>query len=237
MKIALIGYGKMGHEVEKAAVELGHTVAIIIDNEGDWSAKAEKLKSCDVAIEFSVPSLAKKNILRCFEIQIPVVVGTTGWHEHLPEITQACENCNATLFYASNFSIGVNIFFDINRRLASLLEAYPSYSPSMIEIHHLQKLDSPSGTAISLAKDIISANSNYRKYSSQSPEDGCIPIESVREGTVTGKHTVTWSSDTDHISISHEANSRRGFATGAVMAAIWVKDRKGIFTMKEMLNL
>lgn len=237
MKIALIGYGKMGHEVEKAAVELSHEIAIIIDNEDDWSAKADELKSCDVAIEFSAPSLAKRNIMRCFEMRIPVVVGTTGWYEHLPEITKACENSKATLFYASNFSIGVNIFFDINRRLASLLEAYPAYSPAMIEVHHLQKLDSPSGTAITLAHGIIDSNSNYSRYGAESAEDGCIPIESVREGTVTGKHTVTWSSDTDHISISHEAISRRGFATGAVMAASWVKDRTGIFTMKDMLNL
>jgi 4-hydroxy-tetrahydrodipicolinate reductase len=237
MKIALLGYGKMGHEVEKMALENGHTIGLVIDNDNDWIQKAELLKECDVAIEFSMPAIAAKNIRRCFDAKIPIVVGTTGWYDQFENMSDLCKESNSTLFYASNYSIGVNIFFDINLRLATLLKDYPMYSPSIVEIHHIQKLDAPSGTAITLANDIIQSNSRFTKFTSTNPKAGEIPVVSIREESVTGTHTIAWSSEIDQISITHEAKSRRGFALGAIMAADWVKDRKGIFTMKDMLNL
>jgi 4-hydroxy-tetrahydrodipicolinate reductase len=237
MKIALLGYGNMGHEVEKIAVSQGHSVWLTIDNEKDWSEKSDKLKECDVAIEFSIPAVAVENMRRCFELQLPIVVGTTGWYDQLSYISELCISKNGTLFYATNFSIGMNIFFDINRRLASLLEDHPMYKPAITEIHHTRKLDAPSGTAITLAKDMIAANSRYKKYVEQLTGPGEIPIESIREGNVTGTHTITWDSEIDSITITHEAKNRVGFAIGATMAALWLKGRKGVFTMKEMLNL
>jgi 4-hydroxy-tetrahydrodipicolinate reductase len=236
MKIALLGYGKMGREVEKIAIEHKHSIGLIIDNENDWLEKAEQLKECDVAIEFSMPAIAIENIRRCFDAGIPIVVGTTGWYDQFQQISELCLSGNKTLFYATNYSIGVNIFFDINRRLASILEKYPMYSPSMVEIHHTQKLDAPSGTAITLANDIITSNPRYTKFTGSDPEPGEIPVQSIREGNVPGTHTITWSSDIDQITISHEAKSRRGLAIGAVMAASWVQNRHGVFTMKDMLN-
>jgi len=237
MKIALLGYGKMGHEVEKIAIEHEHSIGLKIDNENDWIEKFDLLKECDVAIEFSIPENAIKNIRRCFDAGIPIVVGTTGWYDQFQQISDLCINSNSTLFYASNYSIGVNIFFDINRRLASLLEAYPMYSPAMVEIHHIQKLDAPSGTAITLANGIIAANSRYTKLTDSEPGPGEIPVQSVSEGNVPGTHSITWSSDIDQITIMHEAKGRRGFALGAVMAASWIQNRHGVFTMKDMLNL
>jgi len=237
MKIALLGYGKMGHEVEKIAIEHKHSIGLIIDNENDWIEKAELLKECDVAIEFTMPAIAIENIRKCFVAGIPIVVGTTGWYEKFQEISDLCVSNNNTMFYASNYSIGVNVFFDINRRLASLLETYPMYSPSMVEIHHIQKLDAPSGTAITLANGIIAANSLYSKLTEVKSEPDEIPVQSIREGNVPGTHSITWSSDIDQITIMHEAKGRRGFAMGAVTAAAWIQNRHGVFTMKDMLNL
>jgi len=237
MKIALLGYGKMGREVEKIAIEHGHLIALTFNDENDWKEKAGQLKDCDVAIEFSMPEMVVENIHKCFEAGIPVVVGTTGWYDQFHQISDQCISSSNTLFYATNFSIGVNIFSDINRRLASLLEDYPMYLPAMVEIHHIQKLDAPSGTAISLAKDIITANSRFTKFTTEGAQADGIPVQSVREGNVTGTHTITWKSDIDQITITHEAFNRRGFALGAVMAASWVLNRKGVFTMKDMLNL
>lgn len=237
MKIALLGYGKMGHEVEKIAHEQGHSIVLIIDNENDWLEKGKQLKGCDVAIEFSMPAIAIENIRRCFDANLPIVVGTTGWYDHFQQISELCVSGNKTLFYSTNFSIGVNIFFDINRRLASLLEAYPMYSPAMIEIHHTQKLDAPSGTAITLANDIIAENQRYAKFTEADPQPGEIAIHSIREGNVPGTHTITWSSEIDQITITHEAKGRRGLAVGAMMAAEWVQNKTGVFTMKDILSL
>jgi 4-hydroxy-tetrahydrodipicolinate reductase len=236
MQIALLGYGKMGREVEKIAIENGHSIRLTIDNENDWIEKSDLLKGCDVAIEFSVPSKAVTNIYRCFDFNIPVVVGTTGWYDQFQVVSEYCSKSGGTLFYASNFSIGVFTFFDINRRLASLLEAYPMYTPEMTEIHHTQKLDAPSGTALSLANDIIAANHRITSITSSNPGPGEILIQSVREGNVPGTHTVTWSSEIDEITITHKAKNRRGLALGAVMAASWIQGRKGVYTMKDMLN-
>ncbi|MEI6059229.1 MAG: 4-hydroxy-tetrahydrodipicolinate reductase [Bacteroidota bacterium] len=236
MKIALLGYGKMGHEVEKTAVSLGHTIGVVIDNEQDWLLKVALFRDCDVAIEFSTPAIVTENIKKCFETGIPVVVGTTGWYDRFDIVADQCNSSKGTLFYASNFSVGVNIFFEINRRLAFMLNDYPMYSPAMSEIHHLQKLDAPSGTAISLAKDIIEVSNRIQRYTTSVPQPGEIPVSSVREGSVTGTHTIIWSSETDEITIIHEAKNRSGFAQGAVMAAEWVLGRQGIYTMKDMLN-
>jgi 4-hydroxy-tetrahydrodipicolinate reductase len=237
MKIALLGYGKMGREVEKIAVEQQHSIELIIDNESDWLEKGERLTECDVAIEFSMPAMAIENIRRCFNANVPIVVGTTGWYDQFQEISDLCIRGNKTLFHASNFSFGVNIFFEINRRLASLLEAYPMYSPAIVETHHIHKLDAPSGTAITLANGIIEVNHHYTKYTDAKSGTGEIPIQSIREGNVPGTHTITWNSDTDKITLMHETKNRSGLAFGAVMAASWVKDRHGVFTMKDMLNL
>ncbi len=237
MKIALLGYGKMGHEIEKIALAHSHVIALTIDNEQDWKEKEPQLKDCDVAIEFSMPAIVVENIYKCFEAGVPVVVGTTGWYDQFQTITERCTNTKNTLFFASNYSIGVNIFSDINRKLASLMQTYPSYLPAMEEIHHMQKLDAPSGTAISLANDIIAENPRLTKFTTAEPGCGEIPVRSIREGSVSGTHSITWKSDIDQITIIHEAFNRRGFAVGAVMAAEWVQGRKGVFTMKDMLNL
>jgi 4-hydroxy-tetrahydrodipicolinate reductase len=236
MKIALLGYGKMGREIEKIAIEHGHLIGVTFDNESDWKEKAAQLKECDVAIEFSMPAIVVENILKCFEAGIPVIVGTTGWYDQFEFISERCTSIGGTLFYATNFSIGVYVFSDINRRLASLLENYPMYSPSMVEIHHTQKLDAPSGTAITLAKDIIAGNSRITKYTTAGQEHAAIQIQSIREGNVPGTHKITWKSDIDQITITHEAFNRRGLALGALTAASWIKGRKGIFTMKDMLD-
>jgi len=238
MKIALLGYGKMGHEVEKIAIEHSHEIGLILDSENDWKEKSGQLSACDVAIEFSMPAIVIDNIYKCFEAGIPVVVGTTGWHDKLQKISNDCISNGNTMFYASNFSIGVNIFSDINRRLADLLKDYPMYLPSMVEIHHTQKLDAPSGTAITLANGIIESNPRFTQYSAESDHaEGKIPVLSIREGNVPGTHTITWKSDIDQITITHEAFNRRGFALGAVMAAAYIHGRKGVFTMKDLLSL
>jgi 4-hydroxy-tetrahydrodipicolinate reductase len=237
MKIAILGYGKMGHEIEKAALKSGYTIGVIIDNETDWDQKAQELLNCDAAIDFSVPAVAVSNIYRCFGIGIPVVSGTTGWQKDLPAVTEACLRQNGTLFYASNFSIGVNIFFEISQRLAALLAPHPQYTAAMTEIHHIHKLDAPSGTAITLAEGITAAHPRYTGYSGPDNENpDLIPVTSLREGEVPGTHSVSWESPADRITLIHEAHNREGFAMGAVLAANWVKDRKGIYGMKDLLG-
>ena len=237
IKIALLGYGKMGHEVERVAIELGISVHVTIDNDQEWLQKGYLLPECNVAIEFSTPQIAVDNIFKCIDAGIPVIVGTTGWYDRLVEVKEYCRSHDGTLFYASNFSIGVNIFFEINRKLASLLEAYPNYLPSMYEIHHSQKLDAPSGTAITLAEDIIRSNHRVQKWTDNKAQANELPILSVREGSVPGTHCITWNSEVDLISITHEAKNRRGLAVGALMAAQWVIGKKGVFSMKDMLAI
>jgi 4-hydroxy-tetrahydrodipicolinate reductase len=236
LKIAIIGYGKMGHEIEKHALALGHQVVCIIDNEKDWESFPAK---AEVAIEFTTPNTAPKNILRCFNAGVPVVCGTTGWHQHLPEISETCLQKQQTLFYASNFSLGVNIFFEINRRLAALLKSHEEYKPSVTEVHHTQKLDAPSGTAIVIAKEIMEANPHFAgwKLAGTAKEENQIPIEALRIEKVPGTHSVCWEGLADTIEIKHTAHNRSGFAKGALLAAQWVNKKKGIFTMKDLLNL
>lgn len=239
MKIALLGYGKMGHEIEKVAIDRGHAIVATIDNEEEWTYKAEALKTADVAIDFSTPSTAVGNIDRCFALHLPVVVGTTGWYDHLDAKIRECEEKGESLFVASNFSIGVNILFDLNRRLAKLMNRYDNYSASMTETHHIHKLDAPSGTAVSLAKDIVGNIDRLEGWELSAGKPASshqLPVTAIREGEVPGIHEVTYESEVDTIRIYHSAKSRKGFAVGAVLAAEFLKGRKGYHTMDEMMN-
>lgn len=236
MQIALLGYGKMGKEIESVAKERDHDVAAIIDSEDDWMEKISILRDCDVAIDFSTPGTAVDNIMKCFSINVPIVVGTTGWYEHLESVIHDCQQQDATLFVASNFSIGVNMLFDINRRLAQLMNRYQEYNVQITETHHIHKLDAPSGTAITLANGIIEniSRKDSWKLNATAPEE--LNIVAHRIGEVPGIHQVTYDSDIDTISISHEAKSRKGFALGAVLAAEFINGKKGYFTMQDLLQ-
>lgn len=238
MKFALIGYGKMGKAVEETALSLNHSIHVIIDNSGDWALKGGQLRECDAAIEFTMPSVAVGNIKACFDAGVPVVCGTTGWNDRRQEVTDYCIEKNGAIIHSSNFSLGVNILFEINRKLAGLMNPHQMYDVSIEEIHHTQKLDSPSGTAISLAEDIL-ANINRKKawINEPSGERSDLVIHSVRFDAVPGTHTVTYESENDLISIRHEAKNRKGLALGAVMAAEFIAGKKGIFTMKDLLGI
>ena len=237
MNIALIGYGKMGKEIEQIAISRGHSIVLKVDIANASSYSIDELKKADVAIEFSTPESVISNIDKCFEANVPVVVGTTGWLKHLDEVKQKCTDKNQTLFYTSNYSIGVNLFFKVNEYLAKLMNAYTTYSISMEEVHHVHKLDSPSGTAISLANQIIENNDLKQKWVNQSTDNkNELEIISKRIDEVPGTHTVTYSSEVDEISMTHTAHSRKGFALGAVIAAEWSKGKKGIFGMNDLLN-
>jgi 4-hydroxy-tetrahydrodipicolinate reductase len=244
MKIILLGYGKMGHEVEKIALQRGHEIFARIDSEEEWtSLKNSELQNIRVsesqlvAIEFSTPATAFENIKHCFDLNIPVVCGTTAWYEHFNEVKERCEKEGQTLFYAPNFSIGMNIMFMLNRQLAKITEKY-DYKLSLTETHHIHKLDKPSGTAVKLADDIIDNNKNYKSWmlKESTIENDVLPVEAIREGEYFGIHEVDAQSDCDIISLRHEAFSRQGFATGAVIAAEFIQGKKGIFTMNELLN-
>ncbi len=237
MKVALIGYGKMGKEIEQVAISRGHTIVLKVDITNASSYSIDELKKADVAIEFSTPESVISNIYKCFDTNVPVIVGTTGWLKQLEEVKQKCSDKKQTLFYASNYSIGVNLFFKVNEYLAKLMNAYPTYNAAMEEIHHAHKLDSPSGTAISLAKQILENNSNKQKWVNNSTQNkNELEIISKRIDEVPGTHTVTYSSEVDEISMTHIAHNRKGFALGAVIAAEWVKGKKGIFGMNDLLN-
>lgn len=239
MNIAILGYGKMGKEIEKIVLSRGHTVGVIINTDEEWFDKKGKLATgdIDVAIEFSTPRSAVRNITQCFEVGLPVVVGTTGWLDELDHIKQLCIDGDHTLFYASNFSLGVNIFFELNRKLAQMMNKHPEYLPDIEEIHHKQKLDSPSGTAITLANEMVRNLSGKVAWTNQSStRNDEISIISKREDDVPGTHIVTYSSEEDKIEIKHIAHGRKGFAFGAVLAAEFVKGKVGIFGMKDMLG-
>ena len=237
MKIALIGYGKMGKEIEQIAISRGHTIVLKVDVNNATTYAVADLKNADAAIEFSTPESAIKNIYKCFEAGVPVVVGTTGWLNKLDEVKQKCTEKNQTLFYASNYSIGVNLFFKLNESLAKLMNSYPAYNVSLEEIHHVHKLDAPSGTAITLANQVINQNKIKNKWVNTSTNnDNELSIVSKRINEVPGTHTVTYSSAVDEISIKHIAHNRKGFALGAVIAAEWVKDKKGIFGMADLMG-
>ncbi len=234
MKIALLGYGKMGHEIEKIALERGHQICLKKTTNDSF----DELEKADVAIDFSVPQAAVANISAAIEKNIPVISGTTGWLEQFEDITQLCQQKNGAFLYASNFSLGVNIFFEINKKLAQLISPTEAYRCEVEEIHHTQKLDAPSGTALSLTQDIIahSAYNNWVLAPTDAQPDELL-VTAKRIDKVPGTHTITYTSTVDKISIEHEAFSRQGFALGAVIAAEWIVGKKGIFSMKDVLGL
>ncbi|MEP2937194.1 MAG: 4-hydroxy-tetrahydrodipicolinate reductase [Gilvibacter sp.] len=231
MKIALLGYGKMGKAIERIASEQGHQIVVATTD----SDHLTSFNGADVAIDFSVPSAAFKNCTLAIDAGVPVISGTTGWLANYDELVAYCVQNDGAFLYASNFSLGVNIFFAINEQLAKLM-GDTQYTVQMQEIHHTQKLDAPSGTAITLAQEIID-NTSYTEWSLEANKENSIHIEAIREGDVKGTHNIAYSSPEDTISISHEAHSRDGFAKGAIAAAAWIIDKKGIFTMKDVLNI
>lgn len=232
MRIALLGYGKMGKTVEKIALERGHEIVLRIDN----AHTPYDIAVADVAIEFSMPESAFVNIQNCIENQVPVVAGTTGWLKDYDKAVTLCEQHQSAFLYASNFSVGVNVFFALNKTLAKLMATLKEYDVSIEEIHHTQKLDAPSGTAITLAEGII-ANSDKTDWKLGAAQAKEIPIEAKRIENVPGTHTVTYQSQVDTIEIKHTAHNRNGFALGAVLAAEWIVGKKGVFSMNDVLNL
>lgn len=232
MKIALLGYGRMGKVIERIALERGHQIVLRKNAEDTF----EGLENADVAIDFSIPDAAVGNISACLNGNIPVISGTTGWLEKYHDMAKLCEDKEGAFIYGSNFSLGVNIFFELNAYLAKMMSNLKQYKVSMEEIHHLQKLDAPSGTAISLANDII-ATSDYSSWALENAKEDEILIEAKREEGIPGTHSVFYDSEVDSIEIKHTAHSREGFALGAVVAAEWLVGKKGIFTMKDVLGL
>jgi 4-hydroxy-tetrahydrodipicolinate reductase len=237
MKIALIGYGKMGHEIEQIAIGRGHQIVSTIDLGNTEDFNSEAFRSADVAIEFTRPDVAIRNLFHCFDAQVPVVCGTTGWTDQLENVKREMTEKNATLFWSSNFSLGVNIFFAVNRYLARIMNKYPDYNVSMVEVHHTQKLDAPSGTAITLAEGIIDEIERKSKWVKEIETNADeLAIASIREGAVPGIHEIIYESEMDTISIKHDAKTRRGFALGAVLAAEFTAGKKGFITMGDLLK-
>lgn len=244
MNIALLGYGKMGQIIERFATDRGHQVVLKIGIENLNDFTVENLKQADVAIDFSAPDAAVSNIYKCFEAKVPVVVGTTGWYGELQKIKNDCEQSNNTLLYGSNFSIGVNIFFHLNKVLAKLMNNYPAYDVQVEEIHHTQKLDAPSGTAMTIAEGIIEQLDGKKEWVNElegTPitdklNHNQLLIESLRIENVPGTHTVVYSSEVDDIEIKHTAHSRAGFALGAVVAAEWLQNKRGFYSIADIFN-
>ena len=235
MNIALIGYGKMGKEIEQILFSRGHSVTLRSTRSTPF--KAQDLAGTDVAIEFTEPHSAVDNIMKCFEANVPVIVGTTGWYMRMPEVHEACAQMNAGLFTASNFSIGVNILFKINKELARIMHDFDEYTPSMDEIHHAAKRDAPSGTAITLAEGILENYPDRDGWINESTEDPHkLGIVSRREGEVPGTHIVRYASAVDEIQLVHQAYNRKGFAAGAVKAAEFMHGKKGVFGMSDLLG-
>jgi 4-hydroxy-tetrahydrodipicolinate reductase len=232
MKIALLGYGKMGKVIEKIALQRGHEIVLRKSSSDTF----EGLEKADVAIDFSVPSAAVTNISTCLNAGVPIISGTTGWLEEYDKMVSLCNEKNGAFIYGSNFSLGVNIFFELNDYLAKIMSKFNQYSVEMEEIHHTQKLDAPSGTAISLAKGIIN-NSDYKNWTLENPKSDEILIDAKRIENVPGTHSVFYNSEVDLIEIKHVAHNREGFALGSVIAAEWILGKKGVFTMKDVLNI
>lgn len=235
MNIALLGYGKMGKEIEAIALQRNHTIVLKVDETNANTFTNDDLKKADVAIEFSTPHTVISNIKKCFDSQVPVVVGTTGWYDSFTEIEKEYSQKNGTLFHSTNFSLGVNLFFKINTYLAELMNKYNAYDVEMEEIHHIHKLDKPSGTAITLAHQIMEKIPSKKQWSITEQNKETLFIKDVREGEVPGTHIVKYKSEVDDIEIMHKAHNRKGFALGAVIAAEYIKDKKGIFTMKDLI--
>jgi 4-hydroxy-tetrahydrodipicolinate reductase len=238
LKIILSGYGKMGKELEKAALLKGHEIIQVLDNENDWGKYDTFTGKADVAFDFSLPQFAADNILKFFKRNIPVIIGTTGWHERFEEIKAVCIREKQALLYASNFSIGMNIMFSMNQKISELMNLYPEYDVHIDETHHIQKLDAPSGTAIVLANDVIKHLKRKEKWTAEpSGLNNFLEIKSFRVGNNNGIHSVIYASASDELEIKHTAKNRSGFAAGALAAAEWIQDKKGVFGMKDMLNL
>ncbi len=236
MKIALLGYGKMGKVIEEIALNRSHEIVLKINNQNQDQLTIENLNQVDVAIEFSTPNSAKSNILLAINSNTPIICGTTGWLDSYDEVTKHCIDKKSAFLYASNFSLGVNLFFELNKTLAGLMKNHKQYDVNMTEIHHTQKLDSPSGTAISLAEQIISENDHQIGWTlDKTNSDKRIVIDAQRIKTTPGTHIINYKSEVDTISIKHEAHSRKGFALGAVIAAEWIQNKKGVFSMRDVL--
>jgi 4-hydroxy-tetrahydrodipicolinate reductase len=244
MKIVLLGYGKMGRIIEQMALDRGHEVVLKIDETNIDQRTTENLSAADVAIDFSTPQSVSSNIQSCFEANLPVVVGTTGWYDELDNIKSQCEETNNSMLYASNFSIGVNVFFHVNEVLAKIMNRYPQYDVLVEEIHHTHKLDSPSGTAITISEGILDGLNRKNEWVNELVGDGAdvIPkpdqllIESHRIEEVPGTHTVIYSSEVDDIEFKHKAHGRAGFALGAVLAAEWLEGKQGFYSVKDMFD-
>jgi 4-hydroxy-tetrahydrodipicolinate reductase len=236
MKFILIGYGKMGKTIEEIILDRGHEIAAIIDEHSTDQLGHSSL-TADVAIDFSTPDSVVDHIKTCVSRQLPIVVGTTGWNQHEKVLNELAISSNSTLMYSSNFSLGVNLFFKVNNMLAQMMDMFPSYQTRIEETHHVHKVDQPSGTAISLADQILKSNKNYHQWVNEpSDQKDKLNIKSIRKDEVPGTHQVTYTSDIDEISIIHTAKNRKGFALGAVLAGEWVADKKGVFTMDDFLN-
>ncbi len=236
MKILLLGYGKMGKEIDKISSNRGHEVVGKVDKDNQSTLTVWNSKNVDIAIEFSEPGSAFSNIQYCLNSGIPIVSGTTGWLSRMKEVTDLCNKSNGTFFYASNYSIGVNLFFQLNKQLAKMMDNQKGYGISIEEIHHTEKKDSPSGTAITLAEGIVENSSRYESWVLDKGSENKISITALREDPAPGTHTVKYSSDIDDIEIKHTAHSRQGFATGAVMVAEWVVNKKGMLGMSNFLK-
>lgn len=237
MKLALIGYGKMGKTIEQTALQRGHQIVCIIDADNQHDFRSPQFAQADAAIEFTTPTAAIDNYRRAWQIGIPVVSGTTGWTAQLPDIQHEIAKNGYTLFWSSNFSLGVNIFMELNRHLAKLMNAFPNYAPSMTEIHHTEKKDAPSGTAITLAEDLLAQLDRKTTWClGQATRPDELSIAAIREGQVPGTHTIRYDSPEDTITITHEAKNRQGFALGAVLAAEFTMGKKGFFTMHDLLQ-
>ena len=237
MNVAIIGYGKMGHEIEKVLIQRGHTVGLIIDQDNIADLDAAHLAGIDVAIEFTTPQTAYNNIRTCIEAGVAIVSGTTGWTERLPELQNLCREKGSAMIYSSNYSLGVNIAFRLNRRLAELMNGCNNYDVRIEEIHHTQKKDAPSGTAISLANDILARVKRKESWVNEpTTDEKAIEITSLREGTVPGTHTVIYESADDKIEVKHTLFSRRALALGAVVAAEFIATKKGVFTIDDLFE-
>jgi 4-hydroxy-tetrahydrodipicolinate reductase len=236
MKLALLGYGKMGREIEKIALKRGHEIALKIGSKNSDELTIENLKKADVAIDFSLPTSAESNIKLCFKSSIPIISGTTGWLDKYSEVCKVCEKENGSFIYASNFSLGVNLFFELNSFLANMMSSHNDYDVNMKEIHHIHKLDAPSGTAISLADQILEKSKSKQKWSIQENIDpSTLNIEAERTNEVPGTHRIVYESEIDSISIEHKAHNRQGFALGVIIASEWIQNRKGVFSMKDVI--
>lgn len=240
MRIALLGYGKMGKVIERIAVDRGHEIVLVVDENNRMSCTDEELKKAEVAIEFTMPQVAVENYKWCFKNGVPVISGTTGWLDKWEQVAEECRKMNGAFFYASNFSIGVNIFFQLNKYLAKMMNGFDGYKISIEETHHIHKLDAPSGTAITIAEGILKNHTAYDSWQLDGGEklpQHVLPVTAKRIGEVPGIHTVTYKSEVDEIEISHSALSREGLAKGAVLAAEFLRGKSGIFGMEDLMSL